>query len=567
MPPWKVGQISVKLGGLTPAPTAPLSPLGSPPPPNPAFAEIRAAVEARDFARAGELAERALAAGLEHPVVLNLAALKCETEERFDDAVALLERAVALAPDDVAARNALGLCLTRLERYPEALAQFDRVVATAPDFAGAHSARGGALEAIGRLTDAGSAFRRAIALQPDNLGALSGLANLMSRRGAHAEARVMAMQVLAAQPDFPDAVNVLAAADLAESAAPAAQARLEALIADPRLNAQQRALAQGLLGDVLDAQDKVPEAFTAYAACNMGLWRAYAKSFGGKPGALDFAQAMIARLDEIPTAAWRGAGEPLPSGVKGHVFLLGFWRSGTTLLEQVLASHPDVEALEERDTLATATRAYLSSPDDLHRLAEAGESELTPLREAYWARVRDEGADVRGKVFVDKHPLNTLRLPLIARLFPDAKILFARRDPRDVVLSCYRRRFAMSGPAYQLLTLPGAAGYYDAAMQIAERMAPALAAQTHVVRHEALISDFDRVVGEVCGFLGLGWTDAMREFAARTQDRGIATPSAAQLAGGLSAEGVGQWRRYRQQMAPALPKLAAWVERFGYDAQ
>ena len=171
------------------------------------------------------------------------------------------------------------------------------------------------------------------------------------------------------------------------------------------------------------------------------------------------------------------------------------------------------------------------------------------------------------KVFIDKHPLNTLKLPLIAKLFPDAKILFARRDPRDVVLSCYRRRFAMSGSAYQLLTLPGAAGYYDAAMQIAERLEPAQGAQTLVVRHEALIAGFDEIAASVCDFLGLARSDALRGFAERTKDRGIATPSGAQLAGGLSAEGVGQWRRYRQQMAPALPKLAPWVERFGYDAQ
>jgi hypothetical protein len=373
--------------------------------------------------------------------------------------------------------------------------------------------------------------------------------------------------VLAAQPGFPDAVDVVAAADLAQGAAPAAQARLEALIADPRLTAQRLALTHGLLGDALDAQDRVAEAFTAYATCNMGLWRAYATTYGAGQSALEFAHEMIGRLDEIPADAWRGTGEPLPNGAKGHVFLLGFPRSGTTLLEQVLASHPEVEALEERETLSDALRAFLSRPADLDRLAEADEAELSALRAAYWARVRDEGARIEGKLFVDKHPLNTLKLPLIAKLFPQAKILFARRDPRDVVLSCYRRRFAMSGSAYQLLTLPGAAGYYDAAMQIAERLEPALGARTHVVRHEALIADFDAVVGSVCDFLGLTWTEAMRGFSERTKDRGIATPSGAQLAGGLSAEGVGQWRRYRQQMAPALPKLAPWVERFGYDPQ
>ena len=560
MTSWKTGQINVTFGSVTPAAAAPDARPA-------AFAAIRAAVEAQDYDRAGQLAEAALAVGLEHPVVLNLAALKAETEERFDDALRLLERAVTLAPADAAARNALGLCLRRLERHAEALAQFDQAVTLAPAFAGAHSARGSTLEALGRLTEADVAFRASIALQPENLGALAGLANLMSRRGAHGEARPLAMQVLAAQPGYPDAVNVVVAADLAEGAAPAAQQRLETLIADPRLTAQQLALAHGLLGDVLDAQDRVPEAFTAYAACNMGLWRTYAKSHGGKPSALEFAQAMIARLDDIPPEAWRAGGEPAPPGVKGHVFLLGFPRSGTTLLEQVLASHPDVEALEERETLSDAIGAFLARPEDLERLAEAGAAELAPLRAAYWARVREEGARIEGKVFIDKHPLNTLRLPLIAKLFPDAHILFARRDPRDVVLSCYRRRFVMSGSAYQLLTLPGAAAYYDAAMRIAQRLEPAQGAHTLAVRHEALVADFDEVAGSVCTFLGLAWTDALRGFSERTKDRGIATPSGAQLAGGLSAEGIGQWRRYRQQMTPALPKLAPWVDRFGYDPQ
>jgi Flp pilus assembly protein TadD len=556
---WKSGQIKVTYGAPGPAAPAPdVRPA--------AFAAIRAAVEAQDYDRAGELAEAALASGLEHPVILNLAALKAENEQRFDEALRLLERAVALAPTDAASHNALGLALRRVERHAEALPLFDQAIALAPAFAGAHTARGATLEALGRLTEADAAFGAALALQPDNLGALAGRANLMSRRGAHAEARPLAMQVLAAQPGYPDAVAVVAAADLAEGAAPAAQARLEALIADPRLTPQQLALAQGLLGDVLDAQDRTAEAFTAYTACNMGLWRTYAAAFA-KPNALDFAQAMIGRLDDIPAEAWRTEGAPLPAGVKGHVFLLGFPRSGTTLLEQVLASHPAVEALEERETLIDALRAFLAAPEDLDRLAQAGEADLAPLREAYWARVRAEGAAIEGKVFVDKHPLNTLKLPLIAKLFPEAKVLFARRDPRDVILSCYRRRFAMSGSAYQLLTLPGAAGYYDAAMQIAERLEPAMGAQTLVVRHEALISDFDAVAAEVCAFLGLPWTDALRGFAERTRDRGIATPSGAQLAGGLSSEGVGQWRRYSQQIAPALPRLAPWVARFGYDAQ
>ena len=88
----------------------------------------------------------------------------------------------------------------------------------------------------------------------------------------------------------------------------------------------------------------------------------------------------------------------------------------------------------------------------LEPLLRASEEELESLRAAYWRRVRAGGAEVAGKLFLDKHPLNTLKLPLIARLFPSAKILFARRDPRDVVLSCFRRRFRMNPAMYQMLT-------------------------------------------------------------------------------------------------------------------
>lgn len=569
---WKVGRINVKAGYTPAAGTPPAQgPAGAAGAVDPVGVRVRlqaidAAAQARDFGRAAALAEAAFRDGIEHPMVLNLTALKCEQEGRFDDALAVLERAIAIAPADIGARNAKGLVLTRLERYAEALATFDGVVALMPAFAGAHCARGASLEAMGKLREAEAAYRHALDLEPENLGATQGVANLLSRRGAHAEARPLAEAVLEAEPNFPDAVMVLAAADAAEGHGQRAQARLEMLAGDERLTAHQRALAQGQLGDVLDAQGRIADAFTAYTTCNMSLWRAYAPLHGERAGALEFARAMLAEMDAVPVDAWRTAPGPAPADApRTHVFLTGFPRSGTTLLEQVLAGHPDVVALEERETLADAQRAFQMAPADVARLAYATEAELAPLREAYWARVRAEGADPAGKVFVDKHPLHTFRLPLILKLFPDAKILFARRDPRDVVLSCYRRRFAMSPSAYQMLTLPGAAGYYDAAMSLAERLEPAMAANTLVVSHERLVEDFDATLREVCDVLGLTWSDTLRRFS--DHGRAAATPSGAQLARGLSAEGVGAWRRYAEQMAAVMPVLTPWAEKFGYPVE
>jgi hypothetical protein len=250
--------------------------------------------------------------------------------------------------------------------------------------------------------------------------------------------------------------------------------------------------------------------------------------------------------------------------VGGHVFLLGFPRSGTTLLEVVLDGHPRVASLDEHELLIEGVQRFMGEPRDLSALARATDEELQPLRKAYWYRVREGEAEVSGKVFVDKYPMNTLKLPLIARLFPNAKILFACRDPREVVLACFRRRFKMNAATYELLTVPGAAALYDGVMSFAELMRPAFGTRWHVVHYEALVADFARQMREICEFLGLEWIEGMDDFAGRVRERERSTPSTAQLARGLDRSRTVHWKHYSKALEPVLPTLDKWVERFDY---
>jgi hypothetical protein len=176
--------------------------------------------------------------------------------------------------------------------------------------------------------------------------------------------------------------------------------------------------------------------------------------------------------------------------------------------------------------------------------------------------VHGEGLDPAGKVFVDKNPFNSFRLPLIARLFPNARTLFARRDPRDVILSCFRHRFQMSPAAWQLLTIDGAAALFDATMELAEVSEAAFPLHLLHTSLETVVADFDAETRRICAFLGIEWTTAMRDFGAHAAERGVATPSGPQLVGGLNSRGIGKWRNYERQLAPVLPILTPWVERF-----
>ena len=530
-------------------------------------AVVAALQEKSDTALAVRLARTALGEGLVHPLFLNLRAFWLEDRGRLQDAVADLVHARRLAPDDVPVLNALGLIQIKLERAPEAAKAFRAAIALQPDFVPAYFNLARACDMSGELDEARRCYEKTVELsagQSSIAEPLAGLAWLASRRGDWQEARQFADRALALAPGHTTALLAKIRADVQTGSLDADEAQLQRFLAMPSLSVDDYYHAMGALGDLRHRQGRYAEAFDAYAQSN-ARWRKAAPSrFAEGETVLESVRWMRRYYETAPPAP---ATRPeYPSGEAArHVFLLGFIRSGTTLLEQVLACHPDVVTMEEKEALTDAG-TFLADAASLDRLRALPHDQRDAYVRAYWQRVREMGFEPANKVFVDKQPFHTTRLPLIAKLFPSAKILFAVRDPRDVILSCFRQRFRVTAYTYEFLTLEDAARFYDAYMALAERLREVLPLDLHEIRHEDLVDDFEGEVGKVCDFLGIAWTDAMRNFAERRKVRAIATPSAAQIAKGLNREGIGQWRRYREQLAPILPILRPWAERFGYPA-
>ncbi len=530
--------------------------------------QVDAVLRTRGLAAAGPLALQAVADGVEHPAVLNLAASARYAEARFDEAAQLLKRAQKLAPKDPNILNSLGVCLKVLGKTEDALQAFGAALRLDPGFAAAHFNRGTLLEELSDIKAARSAYERALAIDPNYVEPLSGLAWLDAQTGDAASARARGDRALGLSPVNMLARMALASADLQQGGTDQAAALLAELGRDPNLTPVNRSIVLGLTGDLHDRLGRTADAFVAYSASNAELKALNAARFegSGMETALAQVQRLTAWFETADREQWRRAPEARPRAAdpRAHIFLAGFPRSGTTLLENVLAVHPDVVTIEEKPCLEHVAEPYLASSGGLENLAKITSGEAARQREAYWSCVRGYGVEPRGKVFIDKMPLASVQLPVIAKLFPNARVLFALRDPRDVVLSCFRRRFGMNAAMYQLLTLDGAAAYYDAVMRLSEVYRELLPLAQHQVRYESLVEDFEGTTRAVCDFLGLDWTDGMRDFAAKARTRGISTPSAAQVVRGLNREGQGAWRRYRERMAPVLPALAPWVERFGY---
>jgi hypothetical protein len=186
--------------------------------------------------------------------------------------------------------------------------------------------------------------------------------------------------------------------------------------------------------------------------------------------------------------------------------------------------------------------------------------------DAYWSNVRAHGIEPAGKVFIDKFPLNTLRLPLIAALFPQAKVMFAIRDPRDVVLSGFRRSFEMNVGMYQLLSIDTAARFYDLVMRFGRLARERSGLAWRDVQYERLVEAFDAELRDICAFLELGYDVQMEDFAACARTRRIVTPSGLQVTRGLYRDALAHWRNYAWALEPAAPVLQPWADRFGYDA-
>jgi tetratricopeptide (TPR) repeat protein len=528
-----------------------------------ALDEVSAAVRAGDLAAARRLAGEALVRGEEHPLLLNLRALDHEEAGRLDAALADLVRAHALAPQDFSILNALGLCLARMGRAEEALGRFEAALAIRPDFAPAWFNKAAALEQTGEVAAAAEAYARSAELEPRNAQAFANLAWLAARRGDDVATRDAADRALALHPANATAALALASVELADPAA--AERRLRGLLNRSDLGAYDRAIALGLLGDALDALDRPPEAFAAYAEGNDLLRAEAGPRFDGAASVADVLRWIVPWTETIQPAA-AGNAQPADEMVLSPVFLLGFPRTGTTLAESALAAHPGVVSLEERNTLEAGVRAFMGDAVSLANLWRASDADLAPYREDYWRCVRNFGVDPTGKVFIDKNPFNTLKIPLIHRLFPRARYVFAVRDPRDVVLSCYRRRFNLNPSTFELLDLKRTAAFYDGAMRMAENLRGALGLAWRPLIYERLVADFEGEMRALCDFIGVDWRPELAQFADRARRGGVASASAGQIARGLYADGAGQWRRYRTQLEPVLDVLAPWVARFGYPA-
>ncbi|NUT00881.1 MAG: tetratricopeptide repeat protein [Sphingomonas sp.] len=502
-----------------------------------------------------EALQRAVALNSSSPPVRLNYAMALASAGRVDEAEQGLRQMAEDFPRDTKPLQELHAIFKELGREEDALEAIEAASARSPDdmelLLGVASQRLNLLH-----TDrAEETYRRAIALEPShdlaNLGLavvfeLTNRTDELSKLSAEVAKRGVGKDVL----NFIQAMVHRREKKFAEGLASLARVPVE-------LESTRR---YHLLGQLEEGAGNFEEAFAAFSRMNALQAADLTKPEQRAAAYRNSIRTQTETLKPAWVKEWRKEGRrdkrPTPA------FLVGFPRSGTTLLDTMLMGHPDAEVLEEEPTLLGAARR-LQPFDDL---PTASDEQIGKAREEYF-RIASEHSPLQpGKLLIDKNPLSMNLVPIIRRLFPDARIVLALRHPCDVILSCYASNFKVNDGMSSFLHLDTAAELYDLSFKYFEKAQKLFDPPTHVIKYENVVADRESELRALLAFLGLEWSEQVLDHQATAKARGrIKTASYAQVAQPIYTQAAGRWANFRKHLEPVLPVLEPWVARFGYS--
>lgn len=492
-------------------------------------------------------------------------ALMLERSGRFREAGEACRRVVELQARNVEAWCKRGLMLRETGEIAGARDAFERALKIDPRHVDSNIYLAMVYRHMRQTDKALECYRRAAWLNPNEPRAFTGMAGVHEQRNELDEAQEAVGRALAVVPDNPTALVLRARLHRRKKEHLEAVAILRPLLTrqltdETRFRAGFE-LARNLekLGDVDGAFEAVREANAVHArtASSRSVdTRAWNRLLDDAPS---FTPELLAR--------WRG--QAPPDDREGPVFLVGFPRSGTTMTEQILAAHPDIGVSDEQDFLSRTYRALLPEYDPKRPLAEqvdgATDAQVVEARRVY----REQADRVLGEkpgatLLVDKNPTTIVVLALLVRVFPNARVVVALRDPRDVCLSCLFQEFIPNPTNVYFNALETTLEMYARIMDVWLMQRQSLGVPILEWRYEEVTADFPAHAHRLIEFVGRPWDDAVLRFHEDANRRYVSTPSYEAVTSPVHTRAQGRWRMYEKHLAPILPGLERYVRALGY---
>lgn len=464
--------------------------------------------------------------------------------ERSDEAVPALRQAHALAPDQPEILAPLADLEFRGGNDQSGLPLWQRLVQLRPTDEDARLKLGETLTRLGRHAEARSAFRAALHVLPASAGLWMALAQAEEDAGDRGQAEAAYGKALDLRADWAFPLSGLLGLQRAK-ASPERVAQAQALQQGSRLDDAERALIGYQLGKVFDGQADYARAMASWQDANAARRR--------ETGALDrarFADAVERILAGFTAETLAAA--PLGTDDGRPVFVVGMPRSGTTLVEQIIASHPQAAGCGELPDLG-----FLAEAVPVRPIEDAGRAQQEALR--FLATAERHASRAGAQRLVDKAPLNFFHLGLVAQLFPNARVIWCRREARDIGLSIFSENFAL---ASQFATDLGDIGLtLNAQHRLMRHWQATLKLPILEVDYESLVSDIEPGTRRIIDFLELPWDPACLDF--HTSERAVQTPSRWQVRRPAHTGSIGRWKNYAPWLAPLTETLTLGADADG----
>jgi tetratricopeptide (TPR) repeat protein len=509
----------------------------------------------------------------------NLGAVLAD-QGRLDEAVAQYRQALATKPDYSEAHYNLGNALLGQGRLEETVAHYQRALALQPRMAELHNNLAIVLLRQGKLDEAVTHYRQALAIRPDYAKAYNNLGNVLRVwQGKSDEAVAAYRQAISIKPDYADAFNNLGNAlrelgSLAEARA-ACEKAIELVPKNPMFHHslailkrfaqddQQLAAMETIASEAgsLSAQDRIYLHFAlAKAYDDLGdydrSFRHLREGNALKRQEIIYDEADVrdhfARIMDVFTSALMNEKRELGDSSSVPIFIIGMPRSGTSLIEQILASHPKVFGAGELRTLANAVARLCQPAPFPDAISSMGQKELQELGASYVAEIRQVAPNAER--ITDKMPANFRFAGLIHLVLPQARIIHVRRDPVDTCYSCFSKLFVGELPySYDLAELGHYYRAYEGLMAHWRKVLPP--GVMLEIQYEQVTADLEGEARRIVAHCGLEWDDACLSF--HESERPVRTASAVQVRQPIYRNSIGRWRPYQHLLGPLIDVLTA----------
>jgi tetratricopeptide (TPR) repeat protein len=490
-------------------------------------------------------------------------------EGKYEGALGMYLRALQRDPRNVRAYLILAQAYAERFQFPDAHAILKSLCQVAPRDTQLHELAGDLYTRIRAPEQALACLEKAAALPGVSVRALLDLAAACERANRLEQALSVLDRIVATGEALREADLVRARVERRMKDDTAAEASLrriiQALPEDHHLVCQ----AYGELALMRDAHGDYDGAFSAIEVCKRSQLARGDEHWRDSERGLHRLLRTFESVTQADFDKWHAAGANFePQRV---ALLTGFPRSGTTLLEQVLDSHPDVVASEETNyypqcVLPEISRGFLPGVSLDRMLNPMTETQIKDHRRRFLEGMQNFlGEPLRRRLHVDKNPALMLLVPAQLRIFPELRLLIALRDPRDVVLSAYLRYLPLNVMSVQFLTLERTARRYAADMQAWLRLREMVRAPFCELRYEDTVRDLPTQARRALETLGVRWDDRILSYREQLTDKIVASPSYEAVKQPIYSRALGRFRHYEKHLAPVLSTLEPFLKAFGYS--